>query len=308
MRQVDSKPRQLWYTRRGEAVQGPFPAGQITRYILLGRVLLTDEVSVDQIVWVPLNQVPEMIPELMQSDMSDPALRQRLEAAKRWEDERGRNRRQDEGAAADANLRGGEDRRKPGDPGARRLRGARPDRLGEQIEERRRYRLLSALIALGVLLFLGALVVVYRPATEISSAGLECAQQARPGVNWSNCSFDGRGLARADLTGAHMNNMRLSRADLSAARLDEADLSYSEMAVARLRDASLNGAVLIGTSLRGADLAGAQLAGADLSYADLLGADLTGTNLRAAILDNAIWTDGRVCAPGSVGRCQTGGD
>jgi uncharacterized protein YjbI with pentapeptide repeats len=308
MRHADNKPRQLWYTRRGEVVQGPFPAGQITRYILLGRVRLTDEVSVDQKIWVPLNQVPDMIPELMQSDTSDPALRQRLEAAKRWEDERGRNRRQGEAAAADGNQRGGEDRRKAAVPGARLPRGARPDRLGEHLEERRRYRLLSALIALGVLLFLGLLVVVYRPATEISGTGLECAQQARPGVNWSNCSFEGRGFARADLTGARMNNMRLSRADFSAARLDQADLSYSEMAVVRLRDASLNGAVLIGASLRGADLAGAQLAGANLSYADLLGADLTGANLRAATLDNAIWIDGRVCAPGSVGRCQSGGN
>jgi len=304
----DNKPRQLWYTRRGEVVQGPFPAGQITRYIILGRVLLTDEVSVDQKVWVPLNQVPEMIPELLQSDTGDPALRQRLEAAKRWEDERGRDRRQDEAAAVAASQRSGEDRRKQTGPGVRRLRGERPDRLGEHLAERRRYRLLSALIAVGVLLFLGLMVVVYQPATQVSGVGLECAQQARPGVNWSNCSFDGRGFARADLTGARMSNMRLSRADFSAALLDEADLSYSEMAVARLRDASLNGAVLIGASLRGADLAGAQLVGANLSYADLLGADLTGTNLRAATLDNAIWTDGRVCAPGSVGRCQSAGN
>ena len=81
---VDKNQRQLWYTRRGDAVQGPFPAGQITRYIILGRVLLTDEVSVDQQTWVPISQVPEMIPELVQTDTGDPALRQRLQAAKRW--------------------------------------------------------------------------------------------------------------------------------------------------------------------------------------------------------------------------------
>jgi uncharacterized protein YjbI with pentapeptide repeats len=308
MSPADHKPHQLWYTRRGELVQGPYPAGQIMRYLILGRVLLTDEVSVDQKVWVPLNRVPEMIPELMKSDTSDIALRQRLEAARRWEDERGRDRRQEEAEAPDASQRGGEDRRKSAATGAQRPRSPRPDRLGEHLAERRRLRLLSALIAAGVLLFLGLLVVVYRPATKISDTGLECAQQARPGVNWSNCSFDGRGFARADLTGARMTNMRLSRADFSGARLDGADLSYSEMAVARLRDASLNGAELTGASLRGADLAGADLSGANLSYVDLLGADLTGANLRAATLDNAIWTDGRICAPGSVGRCQTARD
>jgi hypothetical protein len=304
--QADKNPRQLWYTRRGGVVQGPFPAGQVTRYILLGRVLLTDEVSVDQKIWVPLDQMPEIIPELLQSDISDPALRQRLQAAKRWEDERGRDRRGDEDVTVAANVRDGRDRRKSADPAAQRPRGARPDLLGEHLAERRRHRLVSALIALGVLLFLGLLVVIYRPASTISGAGLECAQQAAPGVNWSNCTFEGRGFVRADLTGARMNNMRLSRADLSAARLDRADLSYSEMAVARLRGATLRDAVLIGASLRGADLAGADLVGANLSYADLRGADLTDTNLLAATLDNAIWTDGRVCAPGSVGRCLSG--
>lgn len=306
MRQADNNKRQLWYTRRGEIVQGPFPAGQITRYIILGRIQLTDEVSVDQNIWVPLNQLPEMIPDLAQSDLSDPALLQRLQAAKRWEDERGRNRREEEDAAVTANQRAGDDRRKAAAPGAQRPRSARPDRLGAHIEERKRNRLVSGLIAIGVLIFLGMLVVVYRPASQITGAGLECAQQPQPGVNWNNCSFEGRGFAQADLTGANMKNMRLSRADFSATRLGKADLSYSEMAVTRLHDAALNDAVLVGTTLRGADLSGADLTGANLSYADLLGADLTDANLRAATLDNAIWTDGRVCAPGSVGRCLTG--
>lgn len=299
----DKTQRQLWYTRRGELVQGPFPAGQITRYIILGRILLTDEVSVDGKVWVPLNQVPEMIPELTQSDTSDPALRQRLQAAKRWEDERSRDRRGEADAVED-DQRGAGDRRKSAAPGAQRPRPARPDRVSEHLEQRRRLRLVSGLIAVGVLIFLGLLVVIYRPATRVADTGLECAQPPAPGVEWNNCAFEGRGLARADLSGARMANMRLSRADLSGAGLERADLSYSELAVSRLRQARLGGAVLVGAGLRGADLSGADLAGANLSYADLTGADLTGADLRAAILDHAIWTDGRLCAPGSVGRCQ----
>lgn len=306
MSPVDKTPRQLWYTRRGELVQGPFPVGQITRYVILGRVLLTDEVSTDGKIWVPLNQVSEMIPELVQSDTSDPALRQRLQAAKRWEDERSRDRRgEHEDAAVEGDQRGEGDRRKSATPGARRPRSARPDPVSEHIEQRRRYRLVSGLIAVGVLAFLGLLVVLYRPATKVAGIGLECAQPPAPEVEWDNCAFEGRGLARAELSGAHMANMRLSRADLSGARLERADLSYTELAVARLREARLGGAVLVGAGLRGADLAGADLGGANLSYADLTGADLTGANLRAAILDQAIWTDGTLCAPGSLGRCQS---
>lgn len=304
MRQTDKTQQQLWYTRRGEAVQGPFPAGQISRYVILGRIQPTDEVSADGVVWVPLSQMPEMIPELVQYDPEDATRRQRLEAAKRWEDERSRDRRGDGGAVGD-DQRGVGDRRQTAAPGAQRPRHARPDRVSEHLEQRRRQRLISGLIAVGVLIFLALLVVIYRPATKVADSKLRCAQPPAPGIEWSNCAFEGRGLAGVDLSGADMTNMRLSRADLEGARLERADLSYSELAVARLRNARLGGAVLVGAALRGADLGGADLAGANLSYADLTGADLTGTNLSAATLDQAIWTDGSVCRPGSVGRCQT---
>ncbi|MCC6207662.1 MAG: pentapeptide repeat-containing protein [Gammaproteobacteria bacterium] len=302
MRQSDKNQRQLWYTRRGQVVQGPFPAGQISRYIILGRIQLTDEVSADGEVWVPLNQVPEIVPELVQSDLEDPSQRERLEAARRWEDERSRDRRGEEGALND-DQRGEGDRRGPAAPGAQRPRHAGSDRVSEHNERHRRHRLVAGLIAVGVVIFLGTLVMIYRPATKVSDTGLSCAQPPAPGVEWSNCAFEGRGLAHVDLSGAHMVNMRLSRADLSGARLERADLSYSELAVARMRDARLGNAVLVGANLRGADLGGADLTGANLSYADLLGADLTGANLGAVTLDQAIWIDGSVCAPGSIGRC-----
>ena len=38
----DKTQHQLWFTRRGTVVHGPFPAGQIMRYVILGRVLLTE--------------------------------------------------------------------------------------------------------------------------------------------------------------------------------------------------------------------------------------------------------------------------
>jgi len=42
---------QIWYTRRGSEVKGPFPIGQIRRYVLLGRIRETDEVSTDGETW-----------------------------------------------------------------------------------------------------------------------------------------------------------------------------------------------------------------------------------------------------------------
>ncbi len=53
---------------------------------------------------------------------------------------------------------------------------------------------------------------------------------------------------------------------------------------------------------------GANLQGADLSYVILAGAVLGNANLREAKLDKAIWTDNRICRPGSIGRCVTEAD
>ncbi|MFF8308905.1 pentapeptide repeat-containing protein [Streptomyces lydicus] len=64
-----------------------------------------------------------------------------------------------------------------------------------------------------------------------------------------------------DLTGAHMNGVKLVGAYL---------------ATAKLRDADLTGADLTGANLTGADLTDAYLAGANLTRADLTGARLKG--------------------------------
>ncbi|MBT6202958.1 MAG: pentapeptide repeat-containing protein [Rhodospirillaceae bacterium] len=52
------------------------------------------------------------------------------------------------------------------------------------------------------------------------------------------------------------------------------------------------------------DLTGANLSGASLTGADLTAATVSGANLTNVNLDVAIWTDGRVCAEGSIGGCD----
>ena len=52
----------LWYTRREGIVRGPFSAENITRYILLGRICLDDELSQDHETWLPANQCSSMLP------------------------------------------------------------------------------------------------------------------------------------------------------------------------------------------------------------------------------------------------------
>ncbi len=73
---------------------------------------------------------------------------------------------------------------------------------------------------------------------------------------------------------------------------------------ANLAGVNLKGAKLMEANLAGANLKGADLTGAMLYFADLTGANLAGAKLTGAQLTNAIWTDGQLCAHGSLGQCK----
>lgn len=51
-----------WYSRREGVTRGPFSAEEITRYLLLGRIRLADELSTDRTVWSPASSFSEMLP------------------------------------------------------------------------------------------------------------------------------------------------------------------------------------------------------------------------------------------------------
>lgn len=82
------KNKQLWYTRRDMEIRGPFPAGLVTRYILLGRIQETDQLSSDQVSWHPISELPELIPDELKLDLSKPENQEKLRMARLREDER----------------------------------------------------------------------------------------------------------------------------------------------------------------------------------------------------------------------------
>lgn len=292
-----------WYTRRGEEVRGPFPTGLVCRYVLLGRVRLEDEVSADGERWRRVEEVPELIPQVMKADLSDPVARARLEAARRWADERQRERRRAQAPPPHGrDQRSGRDRRAPEPPElvALRQRRARRERPAPVREPRWAVPLIVLLSAAGLI---GGGWLVQQSRAILATPGPDCRAAPAPGVNWDNCFMDGVRLAGEDLRGARFYNARLTGADLGRATLAGANFSYAIMNLADLAGADLEGARLIGASLRRADLRGARLDGANLSYADLTGASLEGASFEGAWLDHAIWPDGTVCAPGSRGRC-----
>ena len=82
------RENQFWYMRRGEHIEGPFPAGLISRYIIIGRIKMTDEVSTDRLNWMQASEIDGIMPSVLHGDLNDAYNKQRLMAAKRWEDER----------------------------------------------------------------------------------------------------------------------------------------------------------------------------------------------------------------------------
>ena len=81
-----------WYTRREGVVRGPFEPGHITRYILLGRIRLDDELSHDQVTWQQAQSVAALLPEEMINIQGWEDYQQLVEARMRV-DERRQERR-----------------------------------------------------------------------------------------------------------------------------------------------------------------------------------------------------------------------
>lgn len=113
--------------------------------------------------------------------------------------------------------------------------------------------------------------------------------------------------------GVAWNNSSMVQIRLDGANLQGANLSYSTIQLGNLKGANLMLANLEGAHLHAANLQESNLTMANLSKANLLDASLKGANLRGANMQGAIiikadfsgatWTDGRVCAEGSIGEC-----
>lgn len=105
---IHSKQQPVWYTRRQGIIRGPFSARHVTRYILLGRIRLQDELSVDQVSWSCAESVTDLMPPEL-SDLSSWDNYQQLVISRMKVDERKGERRR---AGSNAGNRPETDRRK----------------------------------------------------------------------------------------------------------------------------------------------------------------------------------------------------
>lgn len=126
----------------------------------------------------------------------------------------------------------------------------------------------------------------------------QCTSAVRVGVN---------------APGVNMNHASMEKMRLDGAKLQRANFSYAIMQLVNLKGAdlmlaNLEGAHLHAANLQNANLMMSNMQKTNLVDADLSGANLQGANLNGAILiktkfDGATWTDGRICAKGSIGKC-----
>ncbi|MEM7172952.1 MAG: pentapeptide repeat-containing protein [Pseudomonadota bacterium] len=149
----------------------------------------------------------------------------------------------------------------------------------------------------------------------IGPAHAACTDPPGPNVNWQRCNLDGLDLSSVDLTDARIRDGSFFRSTLNDANLTGASgfrakfvnavMRGTRLDNAKLDEADFTKAELVDASLIGADLRRARLFRSDLRGADLTGARLLGADLTRADLSGATWTDGqRVCAEGSIGRCN----
>lgn len=285
----------IWYLRHDDQVFGPFPPAQIEEAMHAGEVSPDWEVSLNGVDWLSIADSGQFKVEpvaWLNTDTQDNLSwhEQRKQARKRWLGESVGITDVVHDPAQDAAARSSIARDH-----------IRTQALLNEAKNQRRSPLMALLAGL---LIAGIGIAVWlgqgdKPIQAGIGQTVNCAATLGDGVNWVGC-------ARRDLVqpGVKARNAQLDKARLDDARLKGGDLAYASLKGTSLRNAELVQVNLTGADLTGADLSGADLSGADLRYAVLSQANLTGARFSNTLLDKATWSDGRVCAAGSVDACR----
>ena len=282
-----------WYIRSqsGDETKGPFPGGQISQEMLLGRYKLDDEVSHDKEEWIAIRDVPEIVPEIFREDRDEPGFKDRLAAARRWADER---RGVDE-----IDIKG--ERRTKESYEKEEIK--RLHRLAS--ESKKKSSPMATFMQLGfVFAIVGVVLVLAFQYSPVDKNEVNCTEPAKQGVNWSGCDLSGIQLSKANLIAVNLMNANLQTANLYAADLSHANLKYTQLQLATLKNTNFTKANLTGANLIGADLSGTIFKQATLSYVNFRDAVIRNADFSNARLDNAIWVDGRKCRANSIGSCN----
>lgn len=143
--------------------------------------------------------------------------------------------------------------------------------------------------------------------TETAYVNSICKLEPEAQCSWAiliDVTAPGVDMRESSLASARLDRSNFQRANFSRSIFQLANLKDTNLMLSNLEYAHLHGVNLQNANLMLANLTGASLFDADLSGANLRGANLLGAILIKAKFDNATWTDGRVCAEGSIGECR----
>ncbi len=244
---------------------GPFPEPYVCEQILIGRIREDDQLSLDGHAWHSYRQVPEIMADI--GRLLDPAVDD-----PQWREERIR-----------AVLRNADERKH-----ADRRESETPEQAAAWQERRRSCdrRHIPETVQ----------QQTYRQqVTEVDN----WLRHYRQRYGWAVLAF----VAAVVVLGAVLHSFQAVRPIDLGLRTSK----FCDLPAARNVDwhgCDKSGYLLAGADLRQANLTGVNFSGANLSYANLGGAELTGVLLQGARLDGTIWTDGKVCAQGSLGHCR----
>lgn len=282
-----------WYIRNKSdlEVKGPFPSGQILQEILLGRYQLSDEVSHDKEEWLVISAIDELVPDILTEDKSAPGFNEKLEAARRWADER----RGLEEMSMQLNRRGGESYES--------AEIKRLHRLAEQSKNKSNPVMTFIQVTMVLLSIVAVVLLAFQYAPADKNV-VDCSAPIKQGINLSGCNLSGVKLVKQNMVAANFMNTNLQTAILKSSDLSHANLKYAQLHLANLKYVNFTKANLTGANLLGADLSGAIFSKANLSYANFRDANILTTDFSQARLDHAIWIDGRTCQTNSIGTCN----
>lgn len=286
----------LWFTRQyGTSVRGPFAESVIINHLLIGRLNANDEVSTDQVNW-------QLIYNQAQLQSNHTFLTE--EYVKKYLDERDGFDRRDQ-LAKEKGKKTIKQRRHmtrrvdedESDIQRRQLRSL----LMQKFRQQKQAILWPLIITFSIMSMILTLTIIY--AKPLPSPLGNCDAPALPGVNWTNCLKPQLNLFDKVLSDAKLRNSQLVGSNLMNTTLTHADMAYADLRFTNLSYSQLQNSLLIGANLKNANLSNADLSNANLSYADLTDANLGGSQLDNTRFDHAIWVDGRLCAPSSIGQC-----
>ncbi len=183
--------KRLWYIRGDNEVQGPFPSDTISRYLLIGRIEETDELSEDGKHWRQVTEYPELVPGVLRNIVTEED-REKLLLARLREDERLADKRDNgqfgnqggQTARRQPERRQGERRQpEPTEVLHHRMLKSELTKVYSERTAKDFFLLIAVVIAFAIMIV--ALVLWYRPTPERPSV-TGTAEQATSGLGVKN--------------------------------------------------------------------------------------------------------------------------